>query len=329
MPWVVGIDEAGYGPNLGPLVMSAVACRVPRALAKVDLWQALRSAVRRYADEDDGRLLLEDSKLVYSAARGMHDLEMGVLAFLGAWSRSAASEANGSAPVTVACLLDQLCTAAHLRLQDECWYRGATLVPVAAEPGTVAAASVRFAAASAEVKIAWGIVRSVVICPARFNAVLARWGSKGIVLAVALAELLRHCHNPDGKSEAVAIVIDKHGGRDRYAALLQEALPGGMVVTAEEGSQRSVYRVLGMGRPVRLTFAPRADGEHLCVALASMVSKYIRELLMLEFNDFWKKHVPDLEPTAGYPGDAARFYAAIRPAVGALGIADDALWRRK
>ena len=31
MPWVVGIDEAGYGPNLGPLVQSAVALRLPDA----------------------------------------------------------------------------------------------------------------------------------------------------------------------------------------------------------------------------------------------------------------------------------------------------------
>src|ERR1700728_3969850 len=33
MAWVLGVDEAGYGPNLGPFVMSAVACRVPDALA--------------------------------------------------------------------------------------------------------------------------------------------------------------------------------------------------------------------------------------------------------------------------------------------------------
>ena len=69
-----------------------------------------------------------------------------------------------------------------------------------------------------------------------------------------------------------------------------------------------------------LTIQPRADTEHFCVALASMASKYLRELLMLEFNRFWQSHVADLKPTAGYPGDAARFHEAIRPAARHSGL---------
>ena len=45
MTWIVGIDEAGYGPNLGPLVMTGVACRVPEELVAVSLWRRLRQAV--------------------------------------------------------------------------------------------------------------------------------------------------------------------------------------------------------------------------------------------------------------------------------------------
>src|SRR5438874_2084541 len=80
--WLIGIDEAGYGPNLGPFVMTAVACRVPEALAEADLWAVLRQAVRRPPEQDDGRLLVEDSKVLYSTARGLRDLETGVLATL-------------------------------------------------------------------------------------------------------------------------------------------------------------------------------------------------------------------------------------------------------
>jgi hypothetical protein len=60
-----------------------------------------------------------------------------------------------------------------------------------------------------------------------------------------------------------------------------------------------------------------------------MVSKYLRELLMREFNHFWQGHVPDLKPTAGYPADAARFFEAIRPAAERLGLSEAALWRKK
>ena len=50
---------------------------------------------------------------------------------------------------------------------------------------------------------------------------------------------------------------------------------------------------------------------------------------MIQFNAFWRKHVPDLAPTAGYPGDAKRFFDAIRPAMERLDIPGAAVWRRK
>src|SRR6516225_11485909 len=82
MAWIVGIDEAGYGPNLGPLVMTAVACRVPDDVVNVDLWRLLRQGVRRHGQRDDGRPLVADSKLVYSPSRGLAQLEKTVLAAL-------------------------------------------------------------------------------------------------------------------------------------------------------------------------------------------------------------------------------------------------------
>jgi ribonuclease HII len=320
MAWIIGIDEAGYGPNLGPFVMTSVACRVPEPCHDADLWHLLRPAVRRGTDADEGRLLIDDSKIVYTA-RGLAGLEHGVLAAL--WRDGAERAAS------LASFVDWACPDDRDELVCEAWYRGVQVLPVHVAPDELGAGIARFDTVCAEAEVGCWHVRSVIVCPRRFNALLDASGTKGAILAHALANLLRCQRARLTGDEPLSFFIDKHGGRNTYAAMLQHAFPDGMVFAVQEGMARSVYRVHGLDREVRLTFQPRADTEHFCVALASMTSKYLRELLMLEFNRFWQQHVPGLKPTAGYPGDAARFFEAIRQAIAALGLREEAVWRKR
>jgi ribonuclease HII len=319
MAWLVGLDEAGYGPNLGPFVMSAVCCRVPDEFADGCLWKLLRKAVRRSDDEDDGRLVIDDSKLVYSSTGGLAALEAGVLAALPGLASAAHLEEG----------LGRLCPSALAPLRAEAWFTGTTRLPVEADRAVCEKAADSLGTAATECGLTWGMVRSEVVCAGPFNDLLDATDSKGNVLGHCLAELVRAIHEAQPDQEATFYFVDKHGGRNYYAALVQNALPQGMVSVVKESATESTYRVHGLGHDVRLTFLPRADTAHLCVALASMVSKYLRELLMGEFNAFWAKHVVNLKPTAGYPGDAARFYRAIRPTADRLGISERVLWRRK
>jgi ribonuclease HII len=318
MTWLIGIDEAGYGPNLGPLVMSAVACRVPDSVAGANLWQVLSRTVRRGSDSDDDRLLIDDSKIVYSTARGLQGLERGVHAVPGVYEQG---DLDG--------WLAARCAGGHGDLCLEPWYRGDTALPVVTDPLALSDGIARFEEGCATAGITDWLVRLVVICPPRFNSLVDSSGTKGAVLAHALASLLCQIEAAARGPDALQFFIDKHGGRNNYAALIQHGLQQGVVAVMEEGMDRSAYRVYGLGRDAHIVFQPRAETEHLCVALASMVSKYVRELCMSEFNRFWRVRVPGLKPTAGYPTDATRFWRAIRPAAAKMGLTEAQLWRRK
>ena len=45
MTIIAGIDEAGYGPLLGPMVVTITAFDVPDEKAKCSLWDLLNDAV--------------------------------------------------------------------------------------------------------------------------------------------------------------------------------------------------------------------------------------------------------------------------------------------
>lgn len=124
--------------------------------------------------------------------------------------------------------------------------------------------------------------------------------------------------------EPALIVADKHGGRNRYHEFLPLAFGDRFIRCREERMERSRYQV----GAAEIRFETKAE-RHLPVALASMISKYARELSMVLFNRYWMAKLPRLKPTAGYPNDAVRFRAEIAAMQRDLGIADDILWRER
>src|SRR5258706_11423862 len=82
---LAGIDEAGYGPTLGPLVVAATAFRLPDppeagAAVLLDLWKVLRRSTSK--KPDGSRIPVNDSKKLYSTQKGIRHLEEGGLSFL-------------------------------------------------------------------------------------------------------------------------------------------------------------------------------------------------------------------------------------------------------
>lgn len=315
--WRIGIDEAGYGPNLGPLVMTAAACRVPDELGDADLWQVLEAAVCRCSKDRARPLLVDDSKKVYRAGQGLDDLECTALAVVSD---------SAQRPATLGELLGRLGFVAQELAES--WCHATTPLPHAVDKSRLDEAAGVFEEACRKAGVTKRIYRSRLVGAPRFNDLVDRFDSKGAVLAIGLLELLRAVLAEE-PAESVRVVVDKHGGRNFYGAMLQELSPDAWVVPLEEGAWRSTYRVMLPGRSMHVTIRPEADASSFEVALASMISKYVRELCMVEFNAFWREHVPDLPPTAGYPGDSTRFFKAIKPAMRRMKMKPTAIWRKR
>jgi ribonuclease HII len=305
----IGIDENGLGPRLGPLVVTAVeAVTSGGGHAKAE--SRPRGALRERLDDSKKLVAYGDSALGE------------------AWARAIGRRMGCPAPASPEHLVRVLSldSADALRApcpndhRAQCWDDGGEAF--ACDEALLAKVERdldRLAAQGVDVKRA----TCVVTCARRLNDGVARGLTRFHLDLHAMERLALDARARTGRE--IVVTCGKVGGFDRYEAAFGP-MSGHLRAVEIEGRARSAYVFPGVGR---LAFVRDADARHLLVSMASLVGKWMRDLLMSRIVRHYRAANPDLPDASGYHDPVTtRFIEATRLARKRRDVPDDCFVRR-
>ncbi|HLK40892.1 MAG TPA: hypothetical protein VKU41_29265, partial [Polyangiaceae bacterium] len=166
-------------------------------------------------------------------------------------------------------------------------------------------------------------VDCVVTCTRRLNEGVAKGLTRFHLDLHAMERLALEARR---RSDAdVVVTCGKVGGFDRYPAAFGP-MGGRLHAVDVEGRARSDYSIPGLGR---IAFVRDADDRHLLVSMASLVGKWVRDLLMARIVRYHREADPDLPDASGYHDPVtSRFVEATRLARKRRSLPDDCFERR-
>lgn len=343
MALIIATDEAGYGPNLGPLVVSATAWNVDDSLFPSlddDLFESTLSGLfcTKPTKKDD-LIYVADSKSLFASGNSLRKLERAVFTLLSYSIESSRHDFDNSSeisptipklktPKTLLALLKMLGRSKTCSAQSNPWWDN-TKLPVDLgqdESRMLLEKATRF---FGDCQIQFRDVVSKTLHPLEFNRECEALGNKANLLSKTTLDLVKVLMDETDQAE-ILVRCDKHGGRSKYSEVIQNCLTDQWIHVVQERPDVSVYKFSTSDRRQQVRMEFRAKGErYLPVATSSVFAKYLREVCMKNFNQFWMNRISGLKPTAGYPVDAKRFRAEIATEQKVLGIEDAVLWRNR
>jgi len=279
----IGVDENGLGPRLGPMLVTAVMARVTEDGAGVIERKPRGGLAKR----------LGDSKEMVA---------YGDIALAEAWARALAHRGAGQAGLSHGTIDDLVHAIAFedrkkLRalcpdhIATQCWNTNEEKFVATEElVQTIGEDLDKLAKKGVEVVA----VRSSIICAKRLNDGLDMGKSRFTMDLHAMEELILSLREMAG--EEVEAICGKVGGFGKYSSAFGP-LGGRMHSILQETRPKSAYRFPGLGD---IAFVQDGDASDLLVSLASMVGKWVREVLMERIVRHYQGIVPELPGASGY-----------------------------
>jgi len=306
---LIGIDENGLGPRLGPLVVTSVVARVEDEGHKRVLSRP-RGALRSRLGDSKRLVAYGDSALGEAWARAIV-------------RQSGQPEPRGPEELVRFLSLDDAealrapCPDDHI---DQCWRTGAETF--AADPELVVQVD-RDLAKLAGLGVHVLHAACVVTCARRLNEGIARGLTRFHLDLHAMERLALDARARAGVD--VVATCGKVGGFARYPPAFGP-MYGRLHAVAEEGRARSEYVVPGLGS---IAFVRDAEDKHLLVSMASLIGKWVRDLFMARIVSYHRVHDPELPNASGYHDPVTtRFVEATRLARQKNALPDDCFERR-
>ncbi|MFG0265059.1 MAG: hypothetical protein ACF8AM_07875 [Rhodopirellula sp. JB055] len=321
--YLIAVDEAGYGPKLGPLVVAATLWEGPAESTTWNdqiaaTWEVMKSPVMI----DGQKIRVDDSKRIFQSRtqRRGDTSPLGnlhrVLSFAhrvmgqteSTWQERLPTliPADLESVAVVPWLAEMLPPGNWLKELPDAWLDETTVGPAI---DAWALPEWKLADARARMITAKAFNAFCEPSPTTGNSAnksdLLGETSLGLVASmIQSSELGSHTHGQ--------IFFDRHGGRRYYAGVIAATFPDAAVRVVDETNRCSVYDVCTQDHQLRMHFTVKGD-SFVPVAMSSLHAKCLREIAMTFLNRFfadrWVGTEP-FQPTAGYPVDADRFLDA-------------------
>ncbi len=328
-----GIDEAGYGPLLGPLVVGCAMFAFPDhdpETGAPKMWTLLRHSVAKQLKTAKGRIVVNDSKKLKGAKSSkypLRHLERGVLTFLA----TQASSNDSSVESSDLSYLDRVAPTLQKKRDFQAlpWYAGEPTLLSGAHSAEELAIAINVLHRNMQKSgITLQSLDARMLLVPQFNSLVSRLNSKAAASFQIIGQHLAHILKTQGHHHP-RIIVDRQGARAHYRQQLQTLFPEAAIQIVDETNRFSRYTLTVEHLAMTVTFVEKADATYFPAALASMVAKYTRELCMNRLNRFFLSHLPDLKPTAGYVKDGRRYVHDIQPIIKRLNINSTQLIRSR